>query len=104
MQPEVFAEFLTEDGKFIFGNMPAAKGRTAVANPVKQFFGTINGIKHHIAGVWHEDNTVIVELAVSYTRKDGEVVTLPCANIWKLDKQNKISDYRIFMDVNPVFA
>jgi ketosteroid isomerase-like protein len=104
MQPEAFAQFLAEDGAFIFGNMPAAKGRAAVAGAVKQFFSSISGIKHHIAGVWQEGDTVTVELEVSYTRKDGKVVTLPCANIWKLNQQDKISDYRIFMDVNPVFA
>jgi uncharacterized protein (TIGR02246 family) len=103
MNPKAFAELLTADGVFAFGNMPPARGRTDVASATRQFFNSISGIKHEIVGVWNENDTVIVQLMVSYTRRDGKVVELPCANIWKL-QQDKIADYRIFMDVNPVFT
>jgi hypothetical protein len=46
---------------------------------------------------------VIVELAVEYTRKDGKMVTLPCANIFRMDGL-LVRDYRIFMDVSPIYA
>jgi len=94
---------LTEDGKFIFGNWPAAEGRAATAKMVADFLLGINGISHDIQDVWEDGDTVIVRLGVKYHRKDGQSVALPCANIWRR-VGDKISDYRIYMDVNPVFA
>lgn len=102
-QPEDFANFLTEDGTFTFGNWPPAEGRVATAKVVRDFFAGIDGIRHDISGVWEEGETVIVRLAVTYHRKNGTSITLPCANIWKR-VGDKIQDYRIYMDVNPVFA
>jgi ketosteroid isomerase-like protein len=103
MKPEAFAEFLTEDGKFTFGNWPAAEGRAATAKTVSDFFAGIDGIRHDITGVWEDGDTATVQLNVTYFRKNGTSVTLPCANIWKR-VGDKIQDYRIYMDVNPVFA
>ncbi|NTZ64080.1 nuclear transport factor 2 family protein [Agrobacterium tumefaciens] len=103
LRPEAFAEFLTEDGTFTFGNWPSAHGRAAAAKIVSDFFAGINGISHDISGVWEEDETVIVRLAVTYELKNGSSITLPCANIWKIEG-DKIQDYCIYMDVNPVFA
>lgn len=103
MDPATFAEFLTENGTFTFGNFPTATGRAEAAQAVGDFFAGIDGISHNIQGVWEEGDTVITKLAVTYTRKDGTSVTLPCANIWRCEG-GKIADYRIFMDVNPVFA
>lgn len=102
-KPADFASFLTEDGSFTFGNWPAAVGREATAKTVSDFFAGIGGINHEITGVWQDGDTAIVRLAVTYHRLDGTSVTLPCANIWKL-VGDKIKDYNIYMDVNPVFA
>jgi ketosteroid isomerase-like protein len=102
-QPEAFANFLTEDGKFTFGNWPAAEGRAATAAAVANFFAGIAGISHNITGVWEDGDTAVVRLEVTYHRKNGTSITLPCANIWKM-VGGKIKDYNIYMDVNPVFA
>tara|TARA_B110000003_G_scaffold273462_1_gene311251 strand:+ start:3583 stop:3942 length:360 start_codon:yes stop_codon:yes gene_type:complete len=103
MDAQGFASYLTADSKFVFGSWPAAEGPEAAAQAVGDFFGGIDGISHEIQDVWENGDTVSVRLAVTYTRKDGTSVTLPCANIWKCEG-GKISDYRIYMDVNPVFA
>ncbi|MBR8834320.1 MAG: nuclear transport factor 2 family protein [Stigonema ocellatum SAG 48.90 = DSM 106950] len=39
---------------------------------------------------------------VTYWRKDGSVVSLPCCDIFRIEG-DKFSELRIFMDVNPVF-
>lgn len=103
MDAQGFASHLTEDSTFIFGNWPAAEGPKAAAQAVGDFFKGIDGIEHEIQDVWETDDVVCVRLAVTYHRKDGTSVTLPCANIWKL-QGGKIADYRIYMDVNPVFG
>jgi len=98
-----FAALLTENASFVFGNFPTAEGRAGATEAVDNFFAGIDGISHDIQEVWEDGDSVIVRLAVTYHRKDGQSVTLPCANIWKREG-NLISDYRIYMDVNPVFA
>ena len=103
MDSKGFASFLTPDSTFVFCNWPAAEGPEAAEQAVANFFAGIDGIAHEIQGVWESGDTVIVRLGVTYDRKDGTSITLPCANIWQL-KDNKISDYRIYMDVNPVFG
>lgn len=103
MKPEEFGEYLTGDCRFAFGNWPSAEGRAATIGTVANFFSGINGISHEIQQVWESGDTVIVKLGVTYHRKDGKVITLPCANIWKMDR-DRISDYQIYMDVNPVLA
>ena len=45
----------------------------------------------------------IAEAEVTYTRKDGTSVTLPVVTIYRTDGE-LIDDYRIFMDVAPLFA
>ena len=42
-------------------------------------------------------------MTVHYERLDGQRLSLPCANIFRL-RDGLIADYRIFMDINPVFA
>ncbi len=103
MDADKFVSHLTPDGRFQFGNAEPGVGRAAIRDGVAGFFSTINGLRHTITGYWQQGNVVIVELVVEYTRKDGKVVTLPCANIFRLDGL-LVGDYRIFMDVSPIYA
>jgi len=102
MDAEGFASYLTQDCAFVFGNWPAVEGSEAAANAVANFFAGIDGISHDILGVWELDNVISVRLSVTYRRKNGTSVTLPCANLWQRSG-DRIADYRIYMDVNPVF-
>ena len=104
MRGEAMAAFMTPDGSFTFGNAEPAVGRAAIAAATNHFFGMVAGLSHRIEDVWEQDRTVVVRLAITYTRKDGRSVVLPCANVWRRDPGGQIADYRIYMDVNPVFA
>jgi limonene-1,2-epoxide hydrolase len=48
------------------------------------------------------DPAVICEMVVTYRRHDGSQLTLLCANVFRL-REGRIADYRIDLDVNPVF-
>lgn len=103
MDADKFASYLTPDGRFQFGNAEPCVGRAATRDGVAAFFSSINGLRHTITGYWQQGDVVIVELSIDYTRKDGKVVTLPCANIFRMDGV-LVRDYRIFMDVAPIYA
>lgn len=100
---DVFSQFFTPEGVFVFGNGAEIRGRDAIRTAVAGFFDAIAGLKHEITDVWNCGNTLITRIAVTYTRLDGSCVTLPGANIWTL-QGGKIGDYRIYIDLTPLFS
>ncbi|MEA2564875.1 MAG: hypothetical protein QOD49_52, partial [Actinomycetota bacterium] len=62
--------------------------------------------RHEIHDIWHaaEDADVLIaRMTVHYTRLDGSSIGLPCCNIFRM-RGDLIADYRVYMDINPVFA
>ena len=103
-----FADVFAEDATFRFGNSDPAVGRQEIKQAVAGFFSMLDGLTHQITGVWkghwEGGRVTSVETAVTYTRNDGSVVgPLPATSTIRLDGE-EIQDYRIFMDIAPVFA
>lgn len=98
-----FVEFLTDDAVFRFGSAPAVHGRDAIEQAVSGFFSTISGCRHALHTSWTGPDSFACEGEVTYTRLDGSEVTLPFADIFDL-RGEKISGYRIYVDVAPLFA
>jgi ketosteroid isomerase-like protein len=98
-----FVEFLTEDAVFRFGSAPAVQGRDAIRVAVAGFFDTIAGLSHAITNTIAGDGTLVCEGEVTYERHDGSTVALPFADIFAFDGA-LISDYKIYMDIAPLYA
>ncbi|MET0868805.1 MAG: AtaL-like protein [Pseudorhodoplanes sp.] len=103
MDLETFKSMHGEKARVIFGNFPPAEGPDQIASAIGQFWSGIRGLKHVFVNRWDMPEESILEVAVSYIRKDGQSVTLPCVTILKPDG-DKIGELRIFTDVAPVFA
>jgi ketosteroid isomerase-like protein len=103
MDVDGWADNLTQDVDFRFGNAEPLSCREAVRNAIRQFFSTIEGIRHHIVEDWTVDDTVIQQLIVTYTRHDGTEVTVPAANILRL-RDGLISHYKIYVDIAPLYT
>lgn len=103
MDADGFARFFTAQGAFAFGNGAAVIGRENIVSAVNGFFGAIQAMKHTVTGLWTEGDVMIVRALITYTRKDGNIVEVPCCNVWKIAGR-EITEYQIFMDVSPVFA
>jgi hypothetical protein len=103
-EPEKVADFVTDDVAFRFASAAPTVGKPALVEASREFSAAIAGIGHQIVRLWEpEPDTVVVELRVTYLRHDGIELTLPCCNIFGL-RDGRVADYRIYMDVNPVFA
>jgi ethanolamine ammonia-lyase large subunit len=102
MDPDRFAGHLAEGVTFRFGNADPVIGREAVRDAWAQFCASLDGVRHALVDQWDAGTATIAEAEVTYTRKDGSTVTLPVATIYRGD--DLIEDYRIFMDVAPLFA
>ena len=103
MRVDEFLGFLTDEVHLRFGNAPPATGKAAVREALTAFFSSIQGLRHIVTGKWKEGDTVICRCDVEYTRMDGKVVTVPAVSILECQGQ-LISDYRIYIDISPVYA
>jgi hypothetical protein len=103
MEPDRFAAHLAEDVRFRFGNAEPIHGRAAVRDTWAAFCDGVDGVRHEQIGFWEVGEASIAEAEVTYTRKDGTSVTLPVVTIYRTDGE-LIDDYRIFMDVAPLWA
>jgi ketosteroid isomerase-like protein len=103
MDAKAFASYLAEDCVLRFANADKVVGRDAIEAAIAGFFSTIKGISHHIVGQWDVDDTTIVQLEATYTRLDDGRVTLPAVTIYRRGA-DLIDDYRVFVDLAPVYA
>jgi ketosteroid isomerase-like protein len=97
-----FTNFFTDTPFYQFGNFEVCLDKAAIQKSVENLFSKISAVYHEIKKMWEIGNTVFVEMDVTYWRKDGSVISLPCCDIFRLEG-DKFSELRIFMDVNPVF-
>ncbi|HEV7526510.1 MAG TPA: nuclear transport factor 2 family protein [Acidimicrobiia bacterium] len=97
------AGFMTDEVELRLGNADMIKGKTAFVDAVNGFLGSIAGVRHEIRTVYEDGDAAIVEFDVHYTRLDGNVVTIPCCNVFRL-RGGLIAEYRSYIDASPVYA
>jgi ketosteroid isomerase-like protein len=98
-----FAQFLAGDAVFTFGNQEPVRGRENVRNMVAGFFASIDGTRHDVAETWVQSESVIIRGAVTYTRKDRSTLTVPFANVLRMEG-DLIKDYQIYVDTSRLYA
>lgn len=104
MKTHAFVEFLAEDARFVFGNGEPMVGRPAIVAGLDGFFSTIHGLQHELVNEWSVDADTIVESRVTYQRLDGGTVTVPAVSIWHVGDDGLIIDYRVYVDLAPLYA
>ncbi|MEW9553938.1 nuclear transport factor 2 family protein [Nonomuraea sp. NPDC050783] len=102
--PDAIANLLAEDATMVFGNAEPLVGREAVAEGLRAFFATIGGLRHRIVRHWRVGADTIAETEVTYRRLDGKDVSAAAVTIWRTRDDGLITDYRIFVDLAPVYA
>jgi ketosteroid isomerase-like protein len=103
MDAKAFASYLSEDCVLRFANADEVVGRDAIEAAIAGFFTTIKGISHHIVGQWDVDDTTIVQFESTYTRMDDGQVTVPAVTIYRRGGDGLIDDYRIYVDLGPIY-
>ncbi|MEU0564246.1 nuclear transport factor 2 family protein [Nonomuraea sp. NPDC005983] len=103
-EPGKFVQLLAEDARMVFGNAEPMVGRDAIAEGLRMFFATIAGLAHRLVRTWQVDTDTIAETEVTYRRLDGEDVSVVAVSIWHTRDDGLISDYRVFVDLAPVYA
>jgi ketosteroid isomerase-like protein len=98
------AALFAEDARVVFGNSQPMVGIAEIRSGITAFFATIAGQHHEVVNEWNVGNDTIVEFEVTYNRKDGQRVTIPCVTIFHTDPAGKIDNYRVYFDVAPIYA
>lgn len=103
MDAGAFASYLADDAVLRFGNGDPVQGREAIQEAIGGFFTTIKGLSHKTLHQHEADGVSIVESDVTYTRHDGETVTVPVVSVLEWG-EDRIAGYRIYCDLAPVFS
>ncbi|GAB3947397.1 hypothetical protein GCM10029976_076600 [Kribbella albertanoniae] len=101
---DAFAAMLAEKSTFVFGNQEPFVGIEAILAGNAAFFSSVQRTEHHINRVWTVGPTTLAETDVTYTRLDGQEVTLPALSTWDVDEAGLITSYQVFADLTPVFT
>jgi len=103
MDTEGFLTFLTDDCRFRFGSVPPVTGKAAIGDAIGNFFATIAGLSHSVEKVYRDDESICCEGEVCYRRHDGSEIILPFVDVFRC-QGSKIADYRIYIDIGPLYA
>ncbi len=98
-----FLACIAPDARFRFGSASAVVGHEAIAEAVRGFFGTIAGLEHTITNTLAAGSKLMCEGSVTYTRTDRSRISLPFVNVFEFE-QGLISDYRIYIDIAPLYG
>jgi ketosteroid isomerase-like protein len=98
-----FASYLAEDATFQFGNAPPIHGREPIREGVARFFSSIHALQHTLHTTWSPPETVICEGLATYTRHDSSTLTVPFANVLKLEG-SLVRHYQIYVDISALYA
>jgi ketosteroid isomerase-like protein len=101
--PAAVAAYMTDDVRMRLGNADLVEGKAEFREATAAFVASITAIRHEITSMWSVDDVVIAEMDVHYERLDGRRVTLPVCNVFRV-RDGLVSDYRVYLDIGPVYA
>jgi ketosteroid isomerase-like protein len=104
MDAEAWSRYLAEDVVMRFGNADEVQGRENCRDALQSFYEMIHGLRHDVVAQWEQPPATIVQADVTYTRQDDRQVTVPVVTIYRVGDDDLIADYRVFIDLAPVFA
>lgn len=99
---EQYLEYFADNCVYTAANQPPVHGKEELAQVAGRFRQMVQRVEHRVLSIWSVADRVVCELEATYTRKDGQVVSLPCLDIFTIDA-GKIKALQIFADLMPVF-
>jgi ketosteroid isomerase-like protein len=94
---------LSPDVCLRFGNEEPVHGLADASARIAGLLSTVSTLSHELCETWVRTDAVICEVEITYERRDGSVITLPCVDVFRLSN-GLIADYRAYMDINPLFT
>jgi ketosteroid isomerase-like protein len=98
-----YLEYLSEDAALRFGNNPPVVGRAAIKASLDDFYETFQWVRHDHVATWSRPDGAAVEADVTYLPLDGSEARAHAVTICRFNEREAITDYRIFVDLAPLF-
>ncbi len=102
MDAYAFADYISSDGEFIFGNNPAVVGRDNIAAFVENFFNSIKRIQHTPTGFLIEKDKIVSWGIVKYTRHNETQLSVKFCNLFLMDG-DLIKTYDVYVDTSQLY-
>jgi ketosteroid isomerase-like protein len=99
-----YLEFLSADASLRFGNNPPVIGRAAIEESLNSFYKTFQWVRHDHVATWTRPEGAAVETDATYLRPDGSEAHVHAVTICRFNNRDEITDYRVFVDLEPLFA
>ncbi len=103
MDTDGFAGFLADDVSFRFGNADTVHGKAATREAVAGFFASVKSLHHELERVWDQEDAVICQGMVTYTRHDSTALKVPFVNVLILEN-DRIGEYLIYVDASQLYS
>jgi ketosteroid isomerase-like protein len=100
---DAYLECFTENAEYRAANWPAVYGHQAIREFAGQVIPYFDKVEHKVKNTWQNGDTIVSEMDLTYHRKDGKVVTVPCVDIIQLEK-GKVKSLRAYLDATPTMA
>lgn len=97
-----YLAYFADDCSYAVGNQPYVLGKETLGQAAGRFRAMVSQVDHHIDKLWCIDDRVVCELKAVYTRLDGNIVSIPCLDLFTI-KTGKIKSLHVFADLSPVF-
>jgi SnoaL-like domain len=75
---DTYVSHFLPNARYRFGNNPLIQGSTHIQAAAERFRSRLRGVHHDIKAIWEQEDTVICQMEVTYTRLDGQSLQLPC--------------------------
>lgn len=104
MNMDEAVKYFTEDIRYRFGNANPTIGKQNLVDSAKTtHLENVKAISFDIKDFWEQKNVVIVELEITYSLDNGKVLTIPCTDILRMER-DLVRDFRAYMDISPLFV
>lgn len=103
MNAKKYRSFLAPNCKLQFGNNPIVKCNNEIIGGIKHFWKTLNGLDHSFLNIIGTDLHFAAEAMIDFTRKDDNVVQIPCVTIIRRNDEGMTSSIQIFIDTTPIY-
>ena len=101
---DTYVSLFTDDAVYQAANFPPAIGHEGIRQFAAPVMETFSRVTHDIKAIWEpERDVMIAEVVLTYNRKDGKIIKLPCVDVIRLDG-GKIKSLQAYLDLSPAFA
>jgi len=101
---DTYVSLFTDDAVYQAANFPPVIGPQGIKQFATPVMETFSRVTHDVKAMWEpERDVVIAEVILTYHRKDGKVIELPCLDVIRLDG-GKIKSLQAYLDISPAFA